>query len=217
MTARRVLTTLVGLAAVLMLASPAAAQYPPSDQQLTVTDASPEPGQEVQVAGDGFMPGSTVSIYFESVPVLLATATVDQQGHFAVWVRIPRDAEQGWHLFRVKGTGTDGRPRELTIPIYVSAASGSTGQRAPAVAKSSPRTAVGVAAILVAGLIALTLVSRHRRRAHLQPAPAPSALSRPDPTNPSGATADDRWGLGRRAHGHTDREQADEQVEVEPS
>lgn len=118
---RRLLACLVALLA-LAAAPPALAQYPPAAEALAVNDTAPAPGDEILVTGGGFMPGSTVTLTFESTPVFLATALVDDDGRFAVWVRIPPGAGAGWHTVRARGTGVDGLPRELTIPIFVTQA-----------------------------------------------------------------------------------------------
>lgn len=120
---RRLLACLVALLALAAAAAPAAvAEYPPATEELAVTDTAPAPGDEILVTGGGFMPGSTVTLTFESTPVFLATALVDADGHFAVWVRIPLGASAGWHTIRARGIGVDGLPRELTIPIFVTGA-----------------------------------------------------------------------------------------------
>lgn len=119
---RRLLACLVAILALAAAPPAALAQYPPAAEELAVTDTAPAPGEEILVTGGGFQPGSTVTITFESTPVFLATAPVDDDGHFAVWVRIPLDASAGWHTVRARGTGVDGLPRELTIPIFVTGA-----------------------------------------------------------------------------------------------
>ncbi len=126
---RRLLACLVALLALAAAAPAALAEYPPATEELAVTDTAPAPGDEILVTGDGFMPGSTVTLTFESTPVFLATALVDANGHFSVWVRIPLGASAGWHTIRARGIGVDGLPRELTIPIFVTRAA------------SAPRTA----------------------------------------------------------------------------
>lgn len=121
---RRALVWLGAVVALAAPALPASAQYPPAAEELAVTDTAPAPGQEILVTGEGFMPGTTVTLTFESTPVFLGTATVDEHGGFAALVRIPADATLGWHTIRARGTGRDGLPRELAIPILVTSPAG---------------------------------------------------------------------------------------------
>lgn len=167
MTARR--CALVWLAAVVAFvapAVPASAQYPPAAEELAVTDTAPSPGQEILVTGDGFMPGTTVTLTFESTPVVLTQATVDERGGFAVLVRIPADATLGWHTIRARGTGMDGLPRELAIPIFVTepprAARPATADET-ATWSGLRRIGVVPAAVLLLGATLWALRRRRRR------------------------------------------------------
>ena len=74
-------------------------------------------GDEIMLTGEGWLPGSVVSIYLFSSPVLLGTSTVDEQGTFTTTVRIPRDTAAGEHHLIMTGLDQDGLPRKVSIPI----------------------------------------------------------------------------------------------------
>lgn len=167
--APRILVCLAAVVAVAVMAAPASAQYPPSSEELAVTDTAPAPGQEILVTGGGFMPGTTVTLTFESTPVFLAEAPVDDEGRFAVLVRIPPDATTGWHTIRARGTGLDGLPRELAIPIFVAAPARPDGPSSAGGATWIPLLRVGVGPTVVV-LVAATLWTIRRRRKGRAPA-----------------------------------------------
>lgn len=117
-------TALLG---VLLLALPAAAQYPPVEETtVTVATTVVTAGGTLTISGDGWLPGSTVSLTLLSDPVDLGTAAVDDDGEFSTAVTIPADTPPGDHTIRVAGTGADGAPRtvDLTITVQGSGAGG---------------------------------------------------------------------------------------------
>lgn len=116
------------------VAGPAAAQqYPPSEGALAISTSEAAPGEPVTLSGDGFAPGSDITITFESTPVVVGTTRADATGRFTTQVRIPLDATPGMHTLRAIGVDPAGRPRVLTTAIRVagdvaqSTAAGSPG------------------------------------------------------------------------------------------
>src|SRR3954454_47385 len=81
----RVLRRLVPLALVFVaLPALAAAQsYPPEQGTLQVSDSTVAPGQQVNVSGNGYAAGTTVTITFQSDPVTVGSATTDASGAFS--------------------------------------------------------------------------------------------------------------------------------------
>ncbi|MGH9151768.1 MAG: hypothetical protein ACRD03_05130 [Acidimicrobiales bacterium] len=167
---------LVWLAAVVALAAPAvpaSAQYPPAAEELAVTDTAPAPGQEILVTGGGFMPGTTVTLTFESTPVFLGRAAVDEHGGFAALVRIPAEATLGWHTIRARGTGRDGLPRELAIPILLT--SPAEPPAPPTPGRTTWEGLLGAGSLTLAAMLGLAtaLALRRRRRASARRASLP--------------------------------------------
>lgn len=106
------------------LVGPAHAQYGGGSAGVAVSSTSLVPGQPLTVTGDGWLPGSTVTLVFLSEPVGLGSVTVAADGTFSTVVTVP-DVEPGAHQIRLSGTGADGRPR--TVFADVTLASGSGG------------------------------------------------------------------------------------------
>ncbi|MCA1845150.1 MAG: hypothetical protein LC792_18545 [Actinobacteria bacterium] len=163
--------------ALLLLVAPVAAlaqQYPPSATQLGVDDASPAPGQPVAVAGDGYAPGTPVTITFQSTPVVVGTTRADSSGRFSVKVRVPADAEAGAHSIKSSGMGSDGRMRVLSAAVTVDGPAPAAAAAAPVRSQSrsglsltglaaAVPLAVGCAALAGGGL--LVMLARRGARA----------------------------------------------------
>ena len=81
-----------------------------------------EPGQQIVVVGDGFLPGSTVFVIMYSTPVVLATPTVDADGSFRQAVTVPASLAAGEHTLVASGVDLAGDPRSLTMPVQVAGA-----------------------------------------------------------------------------------------------
>jgi LPXTG-motif cell wall-anchored protein len=56
------LAVVLAVAAIGLMASPAAADYPPGDDGITVSDATPCPGQKFTITAGDFQPGTTVTV-----------------------------------------------------------------------------------------------------------------------------------------------------------
>jgi hexosaminidase len=115
---------------VLGMAAPAfAQQYPPSVNFLTISDATPSPGETVTLTGQTFLAGSTVTLTLHSEPVVLGSATADAAGKMALQATIPSDTPLGAHTITADGTAPDGSPLSLSVSLTVvpAAANGGTG------------------------------------------------------------------------------------------
>lgn len=136
-------------------------------------------GGTIEVAAEGFAPGSEVEVWINSTPRRLAIVAADDTGSLEVTVTLPTDLV-GNHRIRVVGTDALGEDIDVSAPIVISAAAadpvpGSVGvvpegaapdgsaPSALAFTGSEPVTSmlVGVIAIL-AGL--LLLGARRARR-----------------------------------------------------
>jgi hypothetical protein len=150
---RRIAAALAALA-IILLASPATAQYPQA-ADITVSDATLAcPGDEFTVAGKGFTPGSTVDILVDGEPV--ATVEADEQGDFSATIDAP-DAAAGEHTITAESSAGD---RATTATVTCLAA---------AVAFTGADISMGLillVALVAVGVVAL-LVGRRRARAAL--------------------------------------------------
>ena len=112
------------LVTVLLLLSPAPARsqgYPPTSGELAISASVVAPGELVTVSGDGFAAGATVTITFESAPVVIGIVQADASGRFTADVRVPLDATPGVHTIRATGAAAGGGTRVLTARVTVAA------------------------------------------------------------------------------------------------
>jgi hypothetical protein len=86
---------------------------------LDTSTTSGGPGDPVELSGTGFRSGTTITITFESTPVVLATTVADASGSFSETVRIPRGATPGEHTLRASGTAAGGGTRTVSAPFTV--------------------------------------------------------------------------------------------------
>ena len=64
-----------------------------------------KPGQQLNVDGDGYTPGSTVDAVVASTPTTVATAQVDSSGHVSLSAVLPTNLQAGTHTLTVSGAG----------------------------------------------------------------------------------------------------------------
>ena len=67
-----------------------------------------EPGCSIHLEGDGFVPGSRLTVTLHSEPVVLGTIQVDGEGQIAGDFATPLDTPAGVHVLKLTGT-SDGR------------------------------------------------------------------------------------------------------------
>lgn len=100
----------LGLAAFLVIAGPASAQYP-QVADITISDATIScPGDEFTVAGSGFTPGSTVDVSVDGEQV--ASVEADERGRFSVMIDAP-DAGAGQHT--ITAESSEGETASATV------------------------------------------------------------------------------------------------------
>jgi hypothetical protein len=150
---RRIAAALAALAIILLVASPATAQYPQA-ADITVSDATLAcPGDEATVAGEAFTPGSTVDIFVDGEPV--ATVQADEQGDFSATIDAP-DAAAGAHTITAESSAGDRATAAVTC-------------LAAGVAFTGADISMGLillVALVAVGVVAL-LAGRRRARAAL--------------------------------------------------
>ncbi|MGY1771858.1 hypothetical protein [Blastococcus sp. SYSU D00813] len=147
------------------------ATVPASDGSISRTDGGSGvvgAGSTVTLSGDGYLPGSTVTLIVYSTPQVLGHTTADVDGHWEVSVVIPAGLVSGAHTLVASGVDAAGNPRFVTLPITVTggAAGGGTGAGG-GLAYTGADVAVpaigGLAALAVGG--GLVLAGRRRRTA----------------------------------------------------
>ncbi|WP_040337621.1 hypothetical protein [Candidatus Blastococcus massiliensis] len=146
------------------------AEVPAKNGDLAMTGAAAgavAPGAKITVTGDGYAPGSTVSVIVYSTPQVLTTAVADVDGKFSVEVTIPAGLAKGTHTLVASGVDANGVLRYVTLPITVSDAGVATVTAGATLAATGADVAVpvigGIAALgLGAGLI---VVARRRAAA----------------------------------------------------
>jgi hypothetical protein len=129
---------------VLLMAVPAYAQYPPATAEATVAVSRTvvAAGGTITVTGEGFQPGSQVTVSLVGVVQVLGTTTARADGTFSVDVTIPRNVRPGRYILRVSGTGADGQPRTVDTSITVAAAAAAPGLARAAGAEAPGRLAM---------------------------------------------------------------------------
>lgn len=140
---------------------------PPEGEAITVSDATPAPGQQITIQACCFQPGSTVTFTLYSQPVTLGTATADANGVATLVATIPSNIAPGPHTIEATGIGMDGQPLTVTQQITVVAPGDGTGTGAgdlPRTGSDStlPMTQIAIAAIAGGGLLVL-LASKRRK------------------------------------------------------
>ncbi len=78
----------------------------------SVSTTTPTAAGTMTISGNGFLPGTSLTIVLHSDPVVLATVDADANGAYSVIVTIPAGTTPGTHQIVVSGLGPDGQPRE---------------------------------------------------------------------------------------------------------
>jgi hypothetical protein len=152
-----------------MVASPAHAQYAPTESELTVTSTTAAPGEAITISGDGFCPGTPVTVTVEPVegeePArTLDSFATDAEGAFSRSVTLPEDLPVGDYMLRATGTDRDCiSTRVLGVQIAVG------GPEAAAVPREPSLAVWQLFGLLVVALAALLLLVARRRRRKAQP------------------------------------------------
>ncbi len=98
------------------------ATVPASDGTISRPDGgtgSVQAGSSVTLSGDGYLPGSTVTVVVYSAPQVLGHTTADVNGHWELEVVLPAGLVSGSHTLVASGVDAAGDPRFLTLPITV--------------------------------------------------------------------------------------------------
>jgi len=113
----------VGLvAAILAVAAPAFAAYPPGGPTAVASDTTVTAGQTITVSGSRWLADSTVRLSFDGT--FVKTAAVDP-GHFSTPFTVPSGADAGQHALTVTGNDRTGAPASVTLLLTITGGSGS--------------------------------------------------------------------------------------------
>ncbi|TKJ23404.1 hypothetical protein [Blastococcus sp. CCUG 61487] len=136
------------------------ASVPAKNGDLTMTGAAPgavQPGAKVRVTGQGYAPGSTVTVSVYSTPQVLTTIVAGPDGAFSVEVTVPAGLAAGAHTLVASGHDSNGALRHVTLPITVSAGGVATVGQVTAAQATLAATGADVAVPVIGGLAALGL------------------------------------------------------------
>jgi LPXTG-motif cell wall-anchored protein len=119
------------------------------------------PSGNVELAGDGYQPGSSVEVWLFSDPVRLGVLTVDNDGSFSGTAPVGA-AVPGEHTLRLLGTGADGQPRTVEVAVIVTTESAPVPGpgELPSTGTSATPLLLGTAVLL----FGLGLITTGRRR-----------------------------------------------------
>ena len=119
-------------------------------------------GDDTEVRGTGFMPGTRAYVWIMSDPTFLGEVTIRSDGTFAG--DLPVDVAPGQHTLQVSGVGTDGYVRAANLGVIVLAGDGTLRPNRVAAGEGSapllPLRTGTLALALAAGLGAATLTRR---------------------------------------------------------
>ncbi|MEO8219710.1 MAG: family 20 glycosylhydrolase [Specibacter sp.] len=118
-------------------------------------------GGRLTITGMGFKPGSSASFTLHSTPVNLGTATVDAQGVATLGVTLPAGVAPGQHSVVIDGVGIDGKARQLSAALTITAAA--TAPAADDLATTGAKSTLmigGAALALIVGLLAMAATRR---------------------------------------------------------
>jgi len=143
----------------MVVAGPALAQ-PYDEPTVDVGDTNPKPGDEVDVSGDNWCPGSTVSIYLDGQ--FVGTAVVDANGHFDSSLVIPKNIDPGQHSITV--VGLDASCTEVVSRTTFFNISGGGVSGAATLPFTGSNISVGVLLLVALVLVGTTALVAGRRR-----------------------------------------------------
>ena len=127
-----------------------------------------EPGEQVTAPCTRWAPNSVVQITFFSTPIDLGRHQTDSQGILHFSFTAP-NVEPGVHTVRFEGTGANGQPRVVNLPLRIlgSEATGAPAGDASRFAKTGPshlKEMLEIGFALLAAGIALVIAVRRSRQ-----------------------------------------------------
>lgn len=159
----RVVGIAMAALALMLLATPAFAQYPAPEPSVTVSSSEVEPGESVTFTFEGFAANSVVDLLIEINPVLFDdTVTADAEGTATVTLDLADDLEPGTITATATGENADGETLVQTATVEVEAAPAADEPLADTGADTATPLALGLGALVLGGGVLLL----GRRRAN---------------------------------------------------
>lgn len=152
-------------AATLLVPAVAADAYPPTTcSTVSVSTTTPQPGQQITVAGSHFKPEAHITVALDTRSHPLAHVTSNAMGHFSTRVVLPQNAT-GRHRIKAFGgnlAGVPGCPATATVAIRFQAGGVSSSQgNNPGVGGAGTGTGTGggtaFTGVDIAALLAIAL------------------------------------------------------------
>jgi hypothetical protein len=101
-------------------------------------------------SGDGFMPGTSASVWMFSEPTLMATVTVDEAGAFSAEFMVdPMFLPAGNHTLQIQGVGEDGFIKAANLGVAVDEPVALTGESSSTLLIWSGSILLGILAIFL--------------------------------------------------------------------
>jgi hypothetical protein len=101
-------------------------------------------------SGDGFMPGTSASVWMFSEPTLMATVTVAEDGAFSAEFMVdPQFLPAGDHTLQIQGVGEDGFIKSANLGVVVDEPVALTGESSSTLLIWSGSILLGILAILL--------------------------------------------------------------------
>jgi len=154
---RHVVAALVGVAfAVVVPASAAWADYPPSAPTVQLLVTTGTCSDTIGVTGSNWKPGSTVTLELHSTPVNVGSAVANGSGAFSTTFGVPKDAELGNHQLFAFGFANDGSAVNAFTNMVIN---GTNCSSTPNANQTTTTTARGATTTTVAGGTSSTTAS----------------------------------------------------------
>ncbi len=160
-----VMCAVVAVAALSAAAPALAAGYSPDGPTVATPSSSVTNGGSTTVSGQGWMPGSTVTLAIHSTTQSLGTATAGSDGSFTADVALPC-LDAGSHTITATGTGADGSSKTASTSVTLSGGCDPATGTLPHTGSDSTPMLTLVAGLLLVG--AVLLIAARRRSAMVQ-------------------------------------------------
>ena len=119
-------------------------------------------GDDTEVRGTGFMPGTRAYVWIMSTPTFLGEVLVRSDGSFAG--DLPVTVAAGQHTLQVSGVGTDGYIRAANLGVIVTDSGSPRPNRVRAGEGTAPLLPLQLGGLLLASVAGLGAATRTRRR-----------------------------------------------------
>ena len=164
---------LVGLAILSVLAAAGLGALPAAAQTdnyqgcgAVLSDVTVDPGQTINVSGDGAAPGATVTATLDGTTVI-GNGTADSSGVYSFSATIPANTSGGSHTIGVN-CGPGGGVQGITIEVSAARAGGGGAVATTGSDSTIPLTKLAIALIVVGGVT--VAFARRRRTSQASPA-----------------------------------------------